>query len=238
MTTELTYDNRTGREPGPFLRTLSTLLPGVRRVRAQVAPYARSWHAHNRATIGRPGRRWIVLGDSMSQAVGASRWDAGWVDQLAGRLAHDGHHLHVVNLSATGAKVRDVIEQQLPVLDALGRRDDDLVTVLVGSNDLLGGRSGRAALPVDFGELVDRLPRGAVVATLPQPRAAATAANRHVERAGAAGRLVVLDLRANGPTSWRGRLADDWFHPNDAGYAAISDAFEGPVRQALADAPD
>lgn len=27
----------------------------------------------------------------------------------------------------------------------------------------------------------------------------------------------MVDLRVTGPTSWRGRLAGDFFHPNDAG---------------------
>ncbi len=42
-----------------------------------------------------------------------------------------------------------------------------------------------------------------------------------------------MDLRTDGPDSWRGRLAADFFHPNEAGYAAITDAFEPVVRDAL-----
>ncbi|MCW2816909.1 MAG: GDSL-like Lipase/Acylhydrolase, partial [Nocardioides sp.] len=59
-------------------------------------------------------------------------------------------------------------------------------------------------------------------------------AAEHVERAAAAGRVRMLDLRVEGPSSWRGRLAADKFHPNDAGYAAIADVFAPVVRQALA----
>jgi hypothetical protein len=43
---------------------------------------------------------------------------------------------------------------------------------------------------------------------------------------GARGQLVVADLRAHGPRSWRGRLAADRFHPNDAGYAAMARVFD------------
>ncbi len=43
-------------------------------------------------------------------------------------------------------------------------------------------------------------------------------------------------MRESGPTSWRGRLAEDFFHPNDAGYAALADALEPAVRAALGDA--
>ena len=87
-----------------------------------------------------------------------------------------------------------------------------------------------------MGTWCDRLPAGAIVATLPQPRAAAQRANRHVEPAAADGSAAPGRHAGRGPASWRGRLASDWFHPNDAGYAAIADAFEPAVRAALAGA--
>lgn len=229
----LAYDNRTGRPPGRVVRAMSAVVPGVARVWRQASPYADAWHANNLEVIGRPGRRWIVLGDSMSQGIGASAYDAGWVGQLAERLSADGHDLQIVNLSATGACVADVIDQQLPALDRLGGRADDLVTVMVGSNDLFGGKGRRAALPDAFAELVARVPVGSLVATLPQPAGPARAANMHVEAVDAAGRIVMVDLRVTGPTSWRGRLAADYFHPNDAGYAAIATAFEPSLRTEL-----
>ncbi|WP_148613548.1 SGNH/GDSL hydrolase family protein [Nocardioides rubriscoriae] len=231
------YDNRTGRPPGRVVRVGSAVLPGVARVWRQVDPYADAWHAHNLATLSdtsRSGRRWVVLGDSMSQGVGASSYDAGWVGQLARRLAATGDGLQVLNLSATGARTDDVLQQQLPALAEVGSRPDDLVTVMVGSNDLFGGRGRRERLPAAFAELVDAVPTGTVVATLPQPTGVAGQANTHVERAAAAGRVVMLDLRVSGPDSWKGRLAADWFHPNDAGYAAIADAVEPTVRAVLA----
>ena len=61
--------------------------------------------------------------------------------------------------------------------------------------------------PDAFAAMVHLLPRGSVVASLPQPRAAATAANRHLEVAVAAGRLRLVDMRASGPASWRGKVA-------------------------------
>lgn len=221
-TTEFTYDNRTGRGPGRVIRTLGVALPGVRRVWSQVEPYADAWRAHNLRVLDQAGPRWIVLGDSMSQGIGASSYDEGWVGQLADQMPV--RDLRVVNLSATGARTRDLIDQ-VPAYDVLGPRPSDLVTVLIGSNDLFAGRALRDALPAAFGDLLERLPAGAVVATLPQPRAAASGANAHIERAVARDRVRVVDLRISGPTSWRGKLAEDWFHPNDAGYAAIAGAF-------------
>lgn len=227
------YDNRTGRGPGRAVRVLGAVVPGVARVWSQVEPYADAWRAHNLAALDQPGRRWVVLGDSMSVGIGATSYDAGWVGQLARRLADDGTDLRVVNLAATGAGVPDVLDQQLPALERLGTREDDLVTVLVGSNDLFGRREKRDRLPDGFAALVERVPVGSVVATLPQPSAAAERANTHVERAAAAGRVAMVDLRVTGPSSWKGRLASDFFHPNDAGYAAIAGAFEPTVRARL-----
>jgi lysophospholipase L1-like esterase len=168
-TSSFTYDNRTGRGPGRAARAMTAVLPGAAHVWSQVEPYADAWRTHNVTTLDRPGRRWIVRGDSMSQGVGASAYDAGWVGQLAERLASTGYDLQVVNLSATGARVSDVLQQQLPALDLLGSRDDDLVTVMAGSNNLFGSRERRTRLPAAFAELVDRVPPGSVVATLPQP---------------------------------------------------------------------
>nr|WP_281363201.1 SGNH/GDSL hydrolase family protein [Nocardioides perillae] len=184
--------------------------------------------------MGRPGRRWFVLGDSMSQGVGASRHDRGWVGQLARRLAADGLELQVLNLSATGARADDVVAQQLPLVERIGVREGDLTTVLVGSNDLYGGRAARRRLPAAYAALVAGVPPGTVVATLPRAHGVASRANAHVEEAAAVGRVRLLDLRTLGPDSWRGLLASDLFHPNDAGYAAIADAFEPTVRRALA----
>lgn len=236
MSSPPVYTNRTGRPPGRSLRALGVVLPGIARVRAQAEPYADAWLERTRAAAVAPGRRWVVLGDSMSQAIGATGPDRGWVDQLLGRLGDAGDDLRVVNLSATGARVPDVLDQQLPAWAALPPSRSplpDLVTVMIGSNDLFSGARHRARLPGAMAELVTRLPAGSVVTTLPQPRAAARQANRHLDEAALRGHLRVVDLRTDGPSSWRGRLAADFFHPNEAGYAAITDAFEPVVRSAL-----
>lgn len=235
---ELTYANRTGRGPGRAVRALGVVVPGVSRVRAQAEPYADYWHRRNLEVLARPaaGRRWILTGDSMLQGVGASAPQAGLVGQLEERLRAAGHRLDLVNLSATGARVPDVIDQQLPVMRSLVAAPEDtpdLVTVLIGSNDLFGGRVHREQLPEAMRRLVELLPHGAVVTTLPQPRAAAREANRHLDDAADDGRIRLVDLRVAGPASWKGKLAPDFFHPNDAGYAAMADAYEPVLLDAL-----
>ncbi|EOD70633.1 hypothetical protein H480_00065, partial [Amycolatopsis vancoresmycina DSM 44592] len=79
-----------------------------------------------------------------------------------------------------------------------------------------------------FGRLLAQLPPGrSVVATLPRRNAEARAINALID---ADDRVRVAELRGPALSPVRGSLADDWFHPNDAGYARIADLFEAPVR--------
>ena len=227
------YANRTGRPAGSVVTLIGRVLPGVAAVQRQVGPYAAAWSAANLAALARPGPRWIVLGDSMSQGVGASRFDAGWVNQVHRRLAEAGRPYGIVNLSASGARVEDVLDVQLPLLASVPARTDgeptpDLVTVLIGSNDLIRRRY-RDQLPRRFAELLRRLPAGAVVATLPNPRMAAAQVNTLIARAESSRGLVRAEMRAGGASSWRGKLAEDHFHPNDDGYADLADVFYGAI---------
>jgi lysophospholipase L1-like esterase len=231
------YENVTGRPSAPLVLALARVLPGVAAVQSQHQPYAQAWRAANLEALARPGPRWIVFGDSMSLGVGASRFDAGWVNQVHDRLVAGGRRFEIVNLSANGARASDVLEQQIPAWQSLppapGAPDQpDLVTLLIGSNDLLS-RTHRERLPAVFTRLIDQLPEGSVIATLPQPRAAARAVNEIIAAGQTRRDLTVVDMRARGPKSWRGKLADDHFHPNDAGYRDIADAFLDPIRSSI-----
>jgi len=130
-----------------------------------------------------------------------------------------GVELDVVNLSASGALVPDLLRQQLPAWRALAPRPGsgpDVVTVLIGSNDLMNRRH-RDERPNAFASLLYQLPSGAIVVTLPQPCRAAAAVNDRIEAVHVERGIRVLDERRAGPASWRGRLAAaDHFHPNES----------------------
>jgi hypothetical protein len=101
------YSNRSERPRGPVLSALSTAFPGVRSVQEQVLPYAVWWESHNRVAVGGDGPLWVALGDSMTQGIGASAPDRGWVGQLSERLAVRGWDHRVVNLGVNGARGED-----------------------------------------------------------------------------------------------------------------------------------
>ncbi|MCW2541984.1 MAG: hydrolase family protein [Frankiales bacterium] len=233
---QFVYSNLSGRPTGPFVRLASRVATGVRDVQAQVAPYAESWRLANLealagAASGDP--LWIALGDSMTQGVGASAYNRGWVGQLADRLAADGRPHRVINLAVSGARTLDVLQGQLPALRALAASGQAaaLVTLLVGSNDLMRRRY-RDELAGSFGRLLTALPYGTVVASLPNPRAAAIAVNRQIADAVSERAIRIADMGRSGPSAWKGKLAADHFHPNDVGYAELAEAFYGALASA------
>lgn len=212
------------RPPGPVVRVLGRVFPGVREVQGQTEPYAAFWAGANREALTRTGPLWVALGDSMTQGIGASAPMRGWAGQLSTRLADGGWAHRLVNLSVTGARVEDLVDGQLPALEALvaGEGPPDLVTVVIGSNDVVSPRF-RRGLTERFEALLDRLPDHSVVMNLPNPHREARRVDDLIRRRTAAGTLVLADMRADGPRGWRGLLAPDKFHPNDRGYAAMAD---------------
>ncbi|HEY6742651.1 MAG TPA: SGNH/GDSL hydrolase family protein [Lapillicoccus sp.] len=221
------------RSPGPVVHVLGRLLPGVRAVQAQTEPYAAAWARANRAALAATGPLWVALGDSMTQGIGASAFDRGWVGQLSARLLDAGWEHRVVNLSVTGARVDDVLANQLPALEAVVGSSGPaaLVTVVIGSNDV-ASPVHRRRLVDRFATLVDRLPDDAVVMNLPNPHREARRVDALLRQRAAAGRIVLADMRTEGPRSWRGLLAPDSFHLNDRGYTVMADVVERALRRA------
>ncbi|CAN5560749.1 hypothetical protein BH20ACT2_BH20ACT2_13510 [soil metagenome] len=205
-------------------RWLGGRLPGADVRRRQVIDYAAAWAEVDRAARAASGPRWVVLGDSVSVGVGASRHDRGYVGLVLDRLrAERDPGWVVVNRSVTGARTADVLTGQLAVLDELDRVE--LVSCAIGGNDLLRSRwaTHRAALE----RLLDALPAGAVVATLPRGlrERQAMAANALIEAKAAERGLVVADVWSHTGPPWAGRYAADHFHPSDTGHKDWADAF-------------
>ena len=179
---------------------------------------------------------YVALGDSTAQGIGASRPERGHVGLLARRLrATTGRPVTVVNLSRSGARIHDVVVEQLP---RLARLAPDLVTVSVGSNDLRHYDGDRFRNDVDA--LVAGLPPGTVVGDMPwfmhggTGRKSGDAANYVAAKAGDRGLPVARLHRAMRERGWRSMITDfaaDWFHPNDRGHRVWADAFWEAIGQ-------
>jgi len=198
-------------------------LPGAAERRKQTADFAAAWAADNLAAERGTGPRWVALGDSTTQGIGASNRDYSYVLVVLRALrAQRDPTWRLFNLSRSGARVRDVTKEQLPRLDAL---DASLVSCAAGANDLVPTPVRR--LERDVREMASRLPRGSLLANLPQglvPRRAipinALIAELVVEHD-----LVLVDLWSHTGPPWAGKFSPDHFHPNDFGYAGWADAF-------------
>jgi lysophospholipase L1-like esterase len=203
-------------------------------------PWLESRRAAWRARAQQPGDLlYVALGDSAAQGVGTGDLDASYVGLIAARLQrHTGRSVQVVNLSRYGARVRDVVAEQLPQLAELS---PDLLTVTAGANDMR--RFDRGEFGTDLELLLGALPSHAIVADLPcfhfGPRELdAVIASRMIADRVRAHRLSPAPLHR--VTEFRrgwGSLPDfawDQFHPSAKGYRVWESAFAGAVTRRAA----
>lgn len=224
------YSNLNERGSARTIRLLSRVVPGIASVQRQIEPYAAWWGRSNADALASGRDLWVVLGDSMSQGIGASTPDRGWVGQLLSDPPPQIAELAALNLSFSGARVDDVAGRQMEALDRvqdLGHRVG-LVTLLIGNNDLINPK-WRRRLNAAMRDLLERVPVGTIVATQPGVQKAVLSFNAVVDDVARRRSLVVADFRVPHMRDWRGRLSEDHFHPNDRGYAGMA----GLVRQTL-----
>jgi len=225
-----------------FGERLVRLLPPVRRSLDQVPVYAEAWERANEQVMRSPpgtAPLWVVLGDSTAQAVGTAGIEHGYVARVRRLLERrDGADWQVLNLSRSGAVVADVLGLQLPRLAELtpaGIRPR-LVSAVVGGNDLR--RTPLPELLHQLGQLVQQLPPGALVATLPRglKEDKARVANALLRERAAAHGLLLADLWDRTGPPWRGKFADG-LHPNAVGLTdwveALRDALGLPAEELL-----
>jgi lysophospholipase L1-like esterase len=166
----------------------------------------------------------VALGDSTAQGLGAPGPYGGYVGQTLQQLRRrTGKHWRVVNLSVSGALIRDVCGEQIPQLPAAA----DLVTCGIGANDIL--YSAPAKLFADLRALLATVPSGTVMLDLPLPAGFwwivgrmsvpyITRINRVISEAALARGLPVAQVSAHFTAPWIGKFSCDSFHPSQDGY--------------------
>jgi acyl-CoA thioesterase-1 len=226
------------------LALLGLWIAKVVRVGRSVRRYADYWAAPRGEG---DGLLYVALGDSAAQGIGASRPDRGYVGILAHRMREQsGRPVQVVNLSRSGARLADLVQEQLPILAGL---TPDVVTVGIGGNDVIAYDVER--FPALVCDLTAGLPVGAYVADVPyfmhghwERRAAET--GRLLAGCAEENGLRVVRLhdaeQARGSVAMLTDFAADWFHPNDRGHRIWADAFwarllSDPVLAGLPNSP-
>lgn len=186
-----------------------------------------------------PALRYVALGDSFTAGVGASSPRKAWPSLLARRLATaTGRLVSLVNPSGPGFTTDDLIRHELPVLET---GPCDFITVCIGGNDILAGRSRaqyEGALQWIYDAVAARaVPAGrAVVISIPDWSASPAAAHGRVDQL----RMAIEGFNAIARTqasargfTWAdvtglsrsridepGWMTADGIHPGDEQYAA------------------
>jgi lysophospholipase L1-like esterase len=205
-------------------------------------------------TFGSPdGRplRFVVLGDSTAVGVGAGEPRRAYPTLLAQRLAARGRRVELTVFGASGARVEDVLTEQVPRAEQIA---PDLVFVGIGANDAIHV-TALDSIRGNISEAIQRLKSvgaAVVVAGAPDMRAAAwheplrsLAGWRGqqvadvIEAAARASEVDVVELaEKTGPffaADPEAHYADDDFHPGPGGYRRWADAIYPQLERALAE---
>ena len=187
--------------------------------------------------------RYVALGDSYTIGTGLEDESQNFPSRLAKRLTEEtGIDVSLANLGVNGYTTTDLIREELPVARRIG---PELVTILIGANDVVQG-STEAAYRTRLAEIYDALAGVALPATklvsvsIPDfsalPGAASfgpasdlrtriDAFNRIAQSEAAAHGFHYADIGAITREVKRGQdwLAADGLHPGPAQHRAIAD---------------
>jgi acyl-CoA thioesterase I len=173
---------------------------------------------------------YVALGDSTAQGIGASSPANGYVGLLAKRIeSKTGRPVHVINMSKSGARSKDALEDQLPKLLQL---KPDIVTIEIGANDLHIWDA--TAFRDHLDQLFATLPEHTVISDVPYFGGGRhRSRNQKAEEANKIlGELAQKYNRKVAPLysvtkerdSWL-NYSTDYFHPSNRGYQNWADAF-------------
>ncbi|MEV0400229.1 SGNH/GDSL hydrolase family protein [Actinoallomurus sp. NPDC050550] len=185
--------------------------------------------------------RFVALGDSVTVGLGDPAPDGGWrgwAALLSESLAPPGH-VELINLARCGARVRDVVADQLPYALA---GHPTLASVVVGVNDTLRGRFELATIASDLDEAIAQLREaGALVltASLPDPgimlripgllrhplARRIQAINTVLDHLAARHGTVHLDLTRHPALYDRHMWGVDRIHPSERGHRLLAQLF-------------
>jgi acyl-CoA thioesterase-1 len=186
--------------------------------------------------------RYLALGDSYTIGTGASDESHSWPSIIASRMPAD-----LINPAVNGYTTVDLIREELPYLS---RVQPDLVSILIGVNDLVQGRSSdqyRDSLRAIYDELAQDSGRRVIAVSIPTwsyvPAAAGFGGKDRVDRLTRGFNEVAEGEARERGFAWvdlteastkgigtKGWIASDHLHPGDAQYAAWAEAIWPAMR--------
>ncbi|MFD5600308.1 SGNH/GDSL hydrolase family protein [Leucobacter sp. NPDC058333] len=198
---------------------------------AEMQPVTANWWRERRKQKG--AFKYLALGDSTAQGIGASVPGRSYVGQLVERIeARTGGPVKVVNLAVSGATTSLCLRDQLPKAEKVLTHSPDLVTIAIGANDIAEWNPVR--FHWNMTEILSALPSHTIVGELPCFHLPWN--DRKVQEANRMLRLIAVDrglqlvplheaTHARGVRGVLTEFAADAFHPNDRGYEIWADTF-------------
>jgi lysophospholipase L1-like esterase len=117
---------------GIALGLLLTIGINIMLAARQAASFPKYWRDKADEPVPPNAIRLVAMGDSIMQAIGAAHPDDGIAGRIANYLrAKTGRPVHVTNVSAGGATIQDILDQQLPLVDS---GQADLIVVATASD--------------------------------------------------------------------------------------------------------
>lgn len=192
----------------------------------QVGRYRSYWDRNNSKPAQPDEILYVALGDSTAQGIGASHPDNGYPGIVREELTRrEGKPVRLVNLSKSGAKVKDALAKQLPALQKLGIDDKTIITIEIGANDMIAFSPANFESEMDA--LMANLPKQTVISDIPyfgdgrlkskQPDV--EAANKIMYKLASKHGFTLAPLheRMNRNGGFK-TFAADWFHPSNYAY--------------------
>lgn len=184
---------------------------------------------------------YVAIGDSTVEGIGASHHSKSFPSLVFEKIKKDKKEAVFYNLGKGGAKVRDVIESQLPKAIEL---KPNLITISVGGNDL-HRRTKLKHFEKDFLHLIKTLKEKTdaeiIISNIPDVSLLPTLSifvkylskfmtgrlNRVINKHAKQFKCILIDLyegsRENS-RKYRDLISSDGFHPSDKGYSLWANA--------------
>ena len=201
-------------------------------LKTQIPGYREYWQTQNEKPAPKDALLYVALGDSVAQGIGADSVEESYVRLFAKHIEEQsGKPVHIINLSVSGAKIKDVIDTQLPQLQDIARTPD-IVTVDIGANDMRSFEPAR--FESEFETMLRQLPENTLVADIPY---FGPEFHGHGGRQAGQANVILTKLLPQHPVKRVGvyavtdgndslrYYAADMFHPSSKSYRLWADAF-------------
>jgi lysophospholipase L1-like esterase len=173
---------------------------------------------------------YLAMGDSTAVGTGVYAKEESYPYAIALRLAQQGHYVHVINTAKSGARLNELLLEQLPTLT---KTTPDVISVTIGANDATHFTDLKSyeqdlvtlknTLPQKANALLATSPSMSLIPALPYPYNIAVGnrceqQNALLLKVFGNSQVKIIDIYNHGPLRTIDKYATDRFHPSSLGY--------------------